>query len=214
MLFPLILIVFFHLNKKCINEVMFNIKTHELNQSKIEYYDLLFNSIQYDYFNLSTIYNKNTNNLYNYIKIKHKSNNEKFNSTICVFGVLCNDRGLKIEKSMLNWLLPEYDVYCVYQKFPGIFFEYAALRFAQWFSEKYNITIILYVHTKGAFNPQNIQEDIRELWKYEFTKERKQIYIKLLNENITDISLPFTNGRYTWYNGMFISDRAFKLNLI
>jgi hypothetical protein len=33
---------------------------------------------------------------------------------------------------MLEWLLPEYDVYCVYQKYPGILYEYPAIRFAKY----------------------------------------------------------------------------------
>ena len=120
-----------------------------LNDKKMKYYDFLFNTIQSDYFNLILIYNKS----YDTIKIKYKSESKRFiNPIICVFGVLVNDEGLKIEKSMLEWLLPEYEVYSVYQKYPGNLYEYPALRFAQWFSLFYNISIILYVHTKGAAN--------------------------------------------------------------
>ena len=95
-----------------------------LNKTEV-YYENLFNSIDSDFYNLSLIYKKS----YNSIKIKHKTNKNKSNKEICVFGVLVNDKGLQIEKSLLNWLLPEYDVYCVYQKFPGIliyvyFFKY------------------------------------------------------------------------------------------
>ncbi len=111
---------------------------------------------------------------------------------------------------MLDWLLPEYDVYCVYQKYPGNMYEYPALRFAQWFSLNYNKRIILYVHTKGAYNYNNFQNIVRNVWKHEFTNPQSYKYIQLLQENITDISLPFRNTACTWYNGMFISYRAFN----
>ena len=142
-----------------------------LNKTEV-YYENLFNSIDNDFYNLSLIYKKS----YNSIKIKHKTNKNKSNKEICVFGVLVNDKGLQIEKSLLSWLLPEYDVYCVYQKFPGILFEYPALRFAQWFTIKENKSITLYIHTKGAFNQNLIQEKIRAVWKHEFTSPRKYIY--------------------------------------
>ena len=180
------------------------------------YYENLFDNIDCDDYNLSLIYNK----YYNSIKIKHKSKiissrkESKFilsKKEICILGVLCNDEGLKIEKSMLNWLIPEYDVYCVYQKYPGILYEYPGLRFAQWFSQFYNISIILYVHTKGAYNKGKHQEITRELWKREFTKYKKKKYIQLLKNNFCDVALPFRIGYSTWYNGMFISKRAFNL---
>ena len=112
---------------------------------------------------------------------------------------------------MLNWLIPEYDIYLIYQKYPGILYEYPALRFAQWILETLNKTILLYVHTKGAFNARNEQNKVIELWKKEFTHPRNKIYIKNLLKNKTDISVPFRKGICTWFNGMFISKRAFDL---
>jgi len=183
-------------------------KTIVTNKFNSTYYDLLFNSIEYDYYNLSMIYNFSSNS----IKIKHKSNGKNIiNKIVCIFGVLANEKGLEIEKSMLQWLLPEYDVYCIYQKYPGKLFEYPALRFAQWISNILKIPIILYVHTKGAFKKAIFQENARALWKLEFTKPRNFIYIQLIKNNETDISLPFRIGMTTLYNGMFISNRAFNL---
>ncbi len=43
---------------------------------------------------------------------------------------------------MIDWLLPEYDIYCVYQKYPGDLYEYPYLRFAQWISQTFNKTIL------------------------------------------------------------------------
>ena len=191
--------------------ILFNFIKNEnitiLNESESIYYDFLFNSIDSDdYYNMSLIYNFS----YKSIKIKHKSRKSIYDRIPCVLGVLVNENGLKIENSMLNWLLPEYDVYCVYQKYPGIMYEYPALRFAQWLSLNYNKKIILYVHTKGSYNYNDFQDKVRFVWKHEFTKPECYKYIQLLEKNITDISLPFRDGTCTWYNGMFISYRAFN----
>ena len=181
--------------------LIFVIKTinNELN-------DILFNSIIGDTFNLTSIYRYN----YDKIKIKHQTENSA-NKIICILGVLVNQQGINIEKEMLSWLLSEYDVYCVYQKFPGELFEYPALRFGQWILENLNKTLLLYLHTKGAFNSGNIQLLIREFWMHEFKSPRNKIYIHSILNNITDISAPFRYGRNTWFNGMFISKRAFDL---
>ena len=137
--------------------------------SEKNHYDLLFNSIESDFYNFSAIYNKS----FNSVKIKHKSNKNLYNKIICIFGVLVNDEGLKIEKNMLEWLSPEYDIYCIYQKYPGILYEYPAFRFAQWFSIIHNISIVLYIHTKGAYHKSRLQDDVIDLWKHEFTNPRK-----------------------------------------
>ena len=186
----------------------YKIRINTINKTSLGYYNTIYNSIEYDYYNMSLIFGYS----YNTIKIRHikKEINSKYH-IVCIFGILANEKGIEIANSMIEWLLPEYDIYCVYQKYPGKLFEFPALRFAQWLSLKLNITIILYIHTKGAFHQNDYQSRIRKLWKYEFTSPRKNIYIKLIENNLTDISLPFRIGRYTWFNGMFISYRAFKL---
>ena len=73
------------------------------------------------------------------------------NKISCIFGVLVNGNGLQIEKSMLDWLLPEYDVYCIYQKYPGILFEYPALRFAQWLSLNFKKQIIICSYKRSIY---------------------------------------------------------------
>ena len=190
--------------------ILFNFIKNEkitiLNESESVYYNVLFNSIDSDNYNISMIYNHS----YNSIKIKHKSRANIYDRITCVLGVLVNENGLKIENSMLDWLLTEYDVYCVYQKYPGIMYEYPALRFAQWLTLNYNKKIILYVHTKGSYNYNEFQDKVRFVWKHEFTKPQSYKYIQLIENNITDISLPFRNRTCTWYNGMFISYRAFN----
>ena len=116
---------------------------------------------------------------------------------------------------MLSWLSPEYDVYCVVQKAPGELYEYPALRFAQWLSDKTQHEFILYVHTKGAFFKNPVQKMIRELWRHEFTAPRIQEYIRELG-NGYDVVCPLTGpNNQTWYNGMLVSCEAFrKISLI
>ena len=168
--------------------------------------DILFNSIIGDNYNLSSIYHYNYDN----IKIKHLSQNVT-NKITCILGVLVNDNGIKIEKELIDWLLPEYDIYSVYQKYPGILYEYPALRFAQWIINTLNKTILLYLHTKGAFYPSINQLYIRKLWRNEFLQPRNHLYIQFILNNKTDISVPFRKDVCTWFNGMFISKRAFNL---
>ena len=72
--------------------------------------------------NIMNIYSIHLN-MINSIKIKHKSNKRNsFNRIVCVFGILVNERGIEISNSMIEWLLPEYDVYCIYQKY--LYFTY------------------------------------------------------------------------------------------
>ena len=168
--------------------------------------DVLFNSILGDNYNLTLIYSYNYDN----IKIKHLTQNPK-DKIICVLGVLVNQVGITIEKEMLHWLMPVYDVYYVYQKSPGILYEYPAIRFAQWILEKLNKSLVLYLHTKGASHTHPIQEFIRYFWKNEFKSPRNKFYIKPILNNQTDVSAPFRINRITWFNGMFISKRAFDI---
>lgn len=168
--------------------------------------DVLFNSIFGDNYNLTSIYSYNYDN----IKIKHLTQNPK-DKIICILGVLVNQVGKTIEKEMLDWLIPEYDVYCVYQKSPGILYEYPAIRFAQWILEKLNKSLVLYLHTKGASHVHGFQQFIRNFWKVEFKSPRNKNYIKPILNNQTDVSAPFRSNICTWYNGMFISKRAFDI---
>jgi hypothetical protein len=184
---------------------MFEIMVLSIMNNKLD--NILFQSIIGDNYNLSLIYHSSLNNT---IKIKHLTKT-KTNKIICIFGVLVNLKGILIENEMLDWLLPEYDIYCVYQKYPGKLYEYPYFRFAQWLSQTLNETILLYVHTKGAFNSNQIQIHVRTLWMNEFKNPRNKIYIQPILKNKTDITVPFRAGVCTWFNGMFISKRAFDL---
>ena len=163
--------------------------------------------------NLNEIYPKHIINL-NIIKIIHKTNNSE-DKPLCVFGVLENKYGLKIEEEILKWLLADYNVYIVYQKYPGKLFEYPALRFAQWIIKKKNETFLLYLHSKGAAHPnrsENIQMIVRKLWKHEYSGDNKNKYINAILTNKTDVATMFSyRKKTTWFNGFFVSQRAFDL---
>ena len=105
-------------------------------------------------------------------------------------------------------------MYIVYQKFPGKFFEYPAIKFAQYLIKKTNENLLLYIHTKGAFYPKrkNIQNVVRQLWEYEFSGNNKKKYISPILNNQTDVTTMFSgNNKITWFNGFFASKRAFKM---
>ena len=163
--------------------------------------------------NLNEIYPKHIINL-NIIKIIHKTNNSE-DKPLCVFGVLENKYGLKIEEEILKWLLADYNVYIVYQKYPGKLFEYPALRFAQWIIKKKNETFLLYLHSKGAAHPnrsENIQMIVRKLWKHEYSGDNKNKYINAILTNKTDVATMFSyRKKTTWFNGFFVSQKAFDL---
>ena len=101
-------------------------------------------------FNLFKIYPKEIAKK-NTIKIIHQNNENIKNKFLCVFGVLENENGLKIENEINDWLLPEYNVYTVYQKFPGKLYEYPALRFAQWILKKKKKRIFIIYSYKRSF---------------------------------------------------------------
>ena len=147
------------------------------------------------------------------ITISHKTKYSS-NKILCIFGVLKNSYGKKIEEEMLKWLIPYYNIYIVYQKYPGKLFEYPALKFAQYLIKKKKKTLLLYVHSKGAFNPyrDNIQNIVRELWKFEFSGNNIKKYITPIINNQTDVATLFTNeNKTTYFNGFYISYRAFDI---
>lgn len=140
--------------------------------------------------------------------IKHFDSPEK---PLCFFGVLKSSAGQEIEKEMLPWLKSNYDVIEITQDIPGRKFEYPALSYMQKYCLEHNIKYCLYIHTKGAYNTNEIQSHIRYLWEYEFTK-RKDIYINLINSSEPRVICPFTGkSKTTWYNGFFINNAALSI---
>ena len=101
--------------------------------------------------------------------IEHINSTEK---PLCFFGVLKSSAGIEIEKEMLPWLKHNYNVIEIMQKQPGKKFEYPALSYMQKYCIEHNVPYCLYIHTKGAYNINDIQKHIRYMWHYEFVKRK------------------------------------------
>ena len=104
---------------------------------------------------------------------------------------------------MSKWLIPNYNLYIVYQKNPGKLYEYPALRFAQWLIKKKNKNYLLYIHSKGASHPnryKNIQIIVRKLWEHEFSGNNKNKYINI-----------FLWKKKNMVQWVFISKRVFDI---
>lgn len=117
----------------------------------------------YDDIDLKGIYSECSESLQD-VSISFKECDGRQSDRYCVLGVLKSSRGLQIRDEMLSWLLKEYNVYCVEQEMPGKLFEYPALRFAQWLCIEKGYEDVLYVHTKGAGRPSDVQKKIRKMW--------------------------------------------------
>lgn len=121
------------------------------------------------------------------------------NKPLCVFGVLNTKDGLLIRDEMFEWLSKEYEVYEILHN--GAEFEYPALNFMMKLISTKKESC-LYIHTKGAVNKNEMQANIRLMWKDEFVNN-KQWYINKLKENINEkvVLCPFTGiKKTTWLN--------------
>lgn len=132
---------------------------------------------------------------------------------LCVFGCLMSDRGKTIKQEMLAWITTKYDVICVNQEYPGKLYEFPALMFAKWYSEQRG-TPVLYLHTKGAFNPTNVygQAQTRSMWKEEFI-DHYEWYQDIVATDKLAVAAPFVSDApwgVTWTNGFIAGADAWK----
>lgn len=126
---------------------------------------------------------------------------------ICVIGVLDNPEGHRIKDEMIEWLQENYLIFEVLHD--GSKFEYTALKEAQKIALE-NKCSVLYLHTKGAFNKNKGQEDIRNMWKYEF--KAPELYFNQINCDEPTIIAPFIgDDAQTWYNGFVANYSAWKI---
>lgn len=126
---------------------------------------------------------------------------------LCVIGIVNNERGLKIAEEMLDWLNPIYEVHKVYHD--GSKFEQPALRYLQDLCIKEHRPC-LYLHTKGAYNRSEFSQQVRQIWKHEFTKHW-QTYFDLVDRPYAVVSCPFTGSdKTTWYNGFVVNWQAMQ----
>lgn len=91
---------------------------------------------------------------------------------LCFFGVWSLPRGLDIEKEMLAWLKPHYNVVVI--RHNGSKFEYTALKIMQEMVKLNHYQgPILYVHSKGAWFVRRTSLMTRNMWKHEFVDNKK-----------------------------------------
>lgn len=146
----------------------------------------------------------------------------------CIFGCqVGTPEGVKIKHEMLQWLTPHYNVKCIdvdlsckneYPFLCNVIMESIRTRCP-----------VLYLHTKGACNPASkaflynqktgvhipstatqydSQRIVRNMWKYEFTKNMNT-YLSAINTNSPTVACPYTNSiGTTWHNGFFINPSA------
>ena len=125
---------------------------------------------------------------------------------VCVFGIIDNPEGHRIKEEMLQWLNENYLVLEVLHD--GTKYEYTALKEAQKFALE-NKCSVLYLHTKGACNKSKIQEDIREMWKYEF--KYPDICFNQIKCDEPRVIAPFMgDDAQTWFNGFCANYSAWK----
>lgn len=124
---------------------------------------------------------------------------------ICVLGVVDNEAGRAIEREMLAWLEPLYDVHVVLHD--GTKFEQPAIRYMQDICLRDKVPC-LYLHTKGAFNRPELSTVVRSMWKHEFTT-KKDVYFGLVDRPYAAVACPFTGSdKTTWYNGFVTNWQA------
>ena len=118
----------------------------------------------------------------------------------CIFGILDNERGLKIANEMKKWLSTKYEIIECHHD--GSLFEYPAIKMASEMNEP-----VLYIHTKGAGNDNGCQPIIRNFWKRQFIDNYDKYIIEL---NSHDVVCPFSGKeKHTWYNGFMTNPKAF-----
>ena len=128
----------------------------------------------------------------------------------CVLGVLKTEEGLRIKDEMLEWLTPDYDVAIAEQEAPGVLFEYPFVKKACEVSMLYDEPV-LYLHTKGAANPNPLQAVVRRLWQYAFIKE-KEIYFNTvaIPKPVVSTLIASFEQKICWFNGFVMNSAAAK----
>lgn len=131
----------------------------------------------------------------------------------CVFGVLTTEKGIEIQKEMLEWLLPAFDVSTIKQEPPGTLFEYPAINFALHKCCQINKPC-MYIHTKGASNDKPSAAKIRNIWKDQYMNHF-QDYLGVIDVNKPMVVCPYTGQtrRRTWFNSWIITPPAASILL-
>ena len=130
---------------------------------------------------------------------------EDGNKPWCVLCSAQNEAGKEIEKNMLEWLQPIYNVYLV--RHDCTLYEYPGLRMLQLLTERTGKPM-LYLHTRGAFHRWKTTSATHRLWRHEFGEEREK-YFSLVNTPEATAACPFSGqSKYTLYNGFVVNPAA------
>lgn len=129
------------------------------------------------------------------------------NKPLCIINIMNNEQGLKISEEILEWLEPIYEVHKIYHD--GSQYEYPGMKYMQDLCIKEKRPC-LYLHTKGAVNTRPETEDVRKLWKHEFTKNY-QTYFNIVNIDSPQVACPLTgNLGFPWFNGFVTNYQALQ----
>ena len=131
------------------------------------------------------------------------------NKRKCVLGVLKSEEGLKIKEEMLSWLSPLYDVELVEVDPPNDkLFEYPFIKRACEKSIEINEPI-LYLHTKGAGNLNQLQKYVRDFWHHEFTVNADFLFSLVDKpEPLASARIIAEKNKICWFNGFVINTQA------
>ena len=143
---------------------------------------------------------------YKYLGVMYKHFENK-GKPYCVLGAAQTEEGKKIERAMIEWLSPCYDLYVV--EHDGRDFEYPAIKFAKEIMTEKNAPC-LYLHTKGAYYKHGCTLRVRRMWRYEFC-ENQDAYFKAVDVDHAAVATPYTGEcKVTWFNGWVANPQAFK----
>ena len=124
--------------------------------------------------------------------------NDNDHRPFCVLGSMQTELGKVIEKEMLEWLVPHFNVYLV--RHNGQAFEYTAIKFLKDVMSRTNAPCF-YLHTKGAVYTRKLSHRVRNMWRYEFVS-RQDEYLKAVDCERPRVACPYTGSdKVTWYNG-------------
>lgn len=127
----------------------------------------------------------------------------------CVLGVLKTKEGLAIKSEMMQWLTKTYNVITVEQDSPGELFEHPAITTAASLSVALNQPV-LYLHTKGAANINQVQPVVRKMWQNEFSDPYKYLVIATGPRPVI-VAPEVSTDKCTWFNGFVLNPEAGKI---
>ena len=122
----------------------------------------------------------------------------------CLLSIMDNERGNQIAKEMVSFLATKYEI--IEFRHDGTKYEYPGILMAAKLSKEYNEKI-LYIHTKGAGNPNSAQPWVRMFWYYFLAQHNE--WLNEHNDGIQCILLG--KEKQTWFNAFMINPDAAEI---